>query len=165
MKWRMLDLNLLVVFDAVAQERNATRAGAKLNMTQPAISHALGRLRTALRDELLIRTPEGMEPTPYAQRLVGPVRAALESLHTALDDAPSFDPETTERSFTLAMDNRATVVLAAPVAAAVGAQAPRVHLDIRPSGTFNCGRHAATRAGATFRHLSRRPDAASPASA
>src|ERR1700732_1690028 len=87
MNWRMLDLNLLVVFDAVAQERNATRAAAKLNMTQPAISHALGRLRSALHDELFVRTPEGMEPTAYAERLVGPVRAALESLHTALDGA------------------------------------------------------------------------------
>ena len=63
MNWRMLDLNLLVVFDAVAQERNATRAGTKLNMTQPAISHALARLRSALRDELFVRTPDGMEPT------------------------------------------------------------------------------------------------------
>ena len=66
MNWRMLDLNLLVVFDAVGQERNATRAAARLNMTQPAISHALARLRSALRDELFVRTPEGMEPTPYA---------------------------------------------------------------------------------------------------
>jgi DNA-binding transcriptional LysR family regulator len=137
MNWRMLDLNLLVVLDAVAQERNATRAAAKLNMTQPAISHALGRLRNALRDELFVRTPEGMEPTPYAKRLVGPVRAALESLHTALDGAAPFDPETAERSFTLAMDNRAAVVLAAPLAAAMGAQAPGVQLDVRPSGTLN----------------------------
>ena len=137
MNWRMLDLNLLVVFDAVAQERNATRAGAKLNMTQPAISHALSRLRHALRDELFVRTPEGMEPTPYAERLVGPIRTALESLHTALDGAAPFDPETAERSFTLAMDNRAAVVLAAPLAAAMGAQAPGVQLDLRPSGTLN----------------------------
>src|SRR6202046_1999496 len=122
MNWRMLDLNLLVVFDAVARERNATRAATKLNMTQPAISHALARLRSALRDELFVRTPDGMEPTPYAERLVGPVRAALESLQTALDGAAPFDPETAERGFTLAMDNRAAVVLAAPLAAAVGAQ-------------------------------------------
>src|ERR1700727_2155897 len=87
MNWRMLDLNLLVVFDAVVQERSATRAAARLNMTQPAISHALARLRTALRDDLFVRTPDGMEPTPYAERLVGPVRTALENLQTALDGA------------------------------------------------------------------------------
>src|SRR6195952_4736880 len=112
----MLDLNLLVVFDAVAQERNATRAAAKLNMTQPAISHALARLRNALRDELFVRTPDGMEPTPYAERLVGPVRAALENLHIALDGGTSFEPATAERNFAIAVDNRAALVLAAPLA-------------------------------------------------
>jgi len=95
MNWRMLDLNLLVVFDAVAQARSATRAGARLNMTQPAISHALARLRGALQDELFVRTPEGMESTPYAERLAGPVRACLEGLAAALDGAATFDPATT----------------------------------------------------------------------
>jgi DNA-binding transcriptional LysR family regulator len=128
MNWRMLDLNLLVVFDAVIRERNATRAAARLNMTQPAISHALN---------LFVRTPDGMEPTPYAEQLAGPVRAALESLRTALDGAAPFEPETADRGFTLAMDNRAVVVLAAAVAAAIGQQAPRVQLTIRPSGTLN----------------------------
>lgn len=141
MNWRMLDLNLLVVFDAVARERNATRAAARLNTTQPAISHALARLRNALRDDLFVRTPDGMEPTQYAERLIGPVRAALERLRTALEDAPTFEPETADRGFTLAMDNRAAVVLAAPIGAAVGAQAPGVHLDIRPSGTLNLAEH------------------------
>ncbi|HYZ23522.1 MAG TPA: LysR substrate-binding domain-containing protein [Rhodopila sp.] len=133
----MLDLNLLVVFDAVMRERNATRAAARLNMTQPAISHALNRLRSALHDDLFVRTPDGMEPTPYAEQLAGPVRAALESLRTALDGAAPFEPETADRGFTLAMDNRAVVVLAAAVAAAIGQQAPRVQLTIRPSGTLN----------------------------
>jgi DNA-binding transcriptional LysR family regulator len=137
MNWRMLDLNLLVVFDAVARERNATRAAAQLNMTQPAISHALGRLRAALRDDLFVRTPEGMEPTPYAEQLIPPVRAALEGLQTALDGAAPFEPKTAERSFTVAMDNRAVVVLATPVAIALKEQAPHVQLKVRPSGTLN----------------------------
>ncbi|HEY4041003.1 MAG TPA: LysR substrate-binding domain-containing protein [Rhodopila sp.] len=137
MNWRMLDLNLLVVFDAVVRERNATRAAAQLNMTQPALSHALNRLRGALHDDLFLRTPDGMEPTPYAERLVGPVRAALENLGTALDGAAPFDPETADRSFNVAMDNRAVVVLAASVAAAFGQQAPRVQVTIRPAGTLN----------------------------
>src|ERR1700704_2121387 len=103
MNWRMLDLNLLVVLDAVVQERNATRAAAKLNMTQPAISHALARLRNSLRDDLFVRTPDGMEPTPYALRLAGPVRAALEGLETALDGAKEFDPATADHSFAVAV--------------------------------------------------------------
>ncbi len=137
MNWRRLDLNLLVVFDAVAQERSATRAAARLNMTQPAVSQALARLRSALRDDLFVRTPDGMEPTPYADRLAGPVRAALESMHTALDGAAAFDPTAAERGFSVAVDNRAALVLAAPLATAVAAEAPGVSLDLRPSGTLD----------------------------
>ncbi len=137
MNWRTLDLNLLVVFDAVAQARSATRAAAKLNMTQPAISHALARLRAALRDELFVRTPDGMEPTPFAGRLAGPVRAALDGLGAALDGAAAFDPATAERSFTIALDNRAALVIAAPVATAMAAEAPGISLDLRPSGTLD----------------------------
>src|ERR1700712_4324178 len=126
MNWGMPDLTLLLLFDAAAQERNATRAAAKLNMTQPAISHALARLRGALRDELFVRTPDGMEPTPYAERLARPGRAALEGLGAALDRAPGFDPATAERSFAVAVDNRAAVILAAPISAAVAGEAPGV---------------------------------------
>ncbi len=137
MNWRRLDLNLLVVFDAVAQQRSATRAAAKLNMTQPAISQALARLRAALRDELFVRTPDGMEPTPYAEQLAGSVRAALESLHAALDAAAPFDPASAGRGFSVAVDNRAALALAAPLAAAAAAAAPGVTLDLRPSGTLD----------------------------
>lgn len=135
--WRALDLNLLVVFDAVAQARSATRAAAKLNMTQPAISHALARLRAALHDDLFVRTPDGMEPTPFAGHLAGPVRAALEGLGTALDRAATFDPVTATRGFTAALDNRSALVLAAPIVAAVAAEAPGVSLNLRPSGTMD----------------------------
>ena len=137
MNWRALDLNLLVVFDAVAQARSATRAAAKLNMTQPAISHALARLRAALRDDLFVRTPDGMEPTPYAESLAGPVRAALDGLGAALDGGAAFDPATASRGFVIAVDNRAALVLAAPLAAAAAAEAPGVSLDLRPSGTVD----------------------------
>jgi DNA-binding transcriptional LysR family regulator len=78
-----------------------------------------------------------MEPTPYAERLAGPVRSALENLDAALDGAAEFDPATTERSFAVAVDNRTAVVLAAPLAAAVAAEARGVSLDLRPSGTLD----------------------------
>lgn len=137
MNWRNIDLNLLVVFDAVAQTRSATKAGAKLNMAQPAISHALSRLRGALRDDLFIRTPDGMEPTPYAQRLEGPVRAALEELGSALDGVAEFDPAIADRNFQIAADNRASLILAAPLVAAVAAEAPGVSVSISTSGTLD----------------------------
>jgi DNA-binding transcriptional LysR family regulator len=137
MNWRTLDLNLLIVFDAVAQERSVTRAATKLKMTQPAISHALGRLRNALHDELFVRTPDGMAPTPYSERLAGPVRTALESLHTALDGSAPFEPMTAAHDFSIAVDNRSALVLVAPLAAACAAEAPGVNLNLRPSGTID----------------------------
>ena len=63
-----IDLNLLGVFDAVAHEKSLTRAGQRLGMSQPAVSHALARLRVMLKDELFVRTPEGMLPTARAER-------------------------------------------------------------------------------------------------
>jgi DNA-binding transcriptional LysR family regulator len=135
--WRQLDLNLIVIFDAVAQERSASRAATRLNMTQPALSHALARLRSSLGDELFVRTPTGMEPTPYAERLAGPVRAALEGLRLGLEGAADFAPATAERRFALAVDNSAALLLTAPLAAAVGAEAPGISLDVRPSGTLD----------------------------
>src|SRR5712671_4611110 len=68
---RSLDFNLLVVFDAVMQDRSVTRAATRLNVAQPTVSHALTRLRSALKDDLFIRTPEGMAPTPKAE-ILGP---------------------------------------------------------------------------------------------
>ena len=69
MNWGVLDLNLLIVFDAVMQERNVTRAGQRIGLSQPAMSHALNRLRHMLKDQLFVRTPDGMLPTPQAERL------------------------------------------------------------------------------------------------
>lgn len=137
MNLRSLDLNLLVVFDAVMQERSVTKAAVRLNMAQPALSHALTRLRHALQDDLFIRTPGGMAPTPQAEDLADGVRAALQGLRTTLDRAASFVPATAERRFAIAVNNHAALVLAAPLAAAAAAEAPGVVLDFRPSGTLD----------------------------
>src|SRR4051812_41697524 len=74
------DLNLLIVFDAVMQERSVTRAGGRIGLSQPAVSHALSRLRHMLKDELFVRTPEGMAPTPRAEQLAEPLRRALNDM-------------------------------------------------------------------------------------
>ncbi len=66
-----IDLNLLVVFDAIMRDRSVTRAGHRLGLSQPAMSHALTRLRHMLKDELFVRSPTGMMPTPRAEELVG----------------------------------------------------------------------------------------------
>jgi DNA-binding transcriptional LysR family regulator len=141
MNWRRLDLNLLVVFDAVMQERNATRAAEKLNMSQPAVSHALGRLRAALGDELFVRTPEGMAPTPQAERLAPSVRQALADLRVALEGARPFEPQEVAQTFTVAVNNYAALVIAPRLAATVAREAPLVTLDLRPSGTLDVAGH------------------------
>ncbi|GGF09677.1 LysR family transcriptional regulator [Aliidongia dinghuensis] len=137
MNLRALDLNLLVVFDAVMTDRSVTKAAVRLNMAQPALSHALTRLRQALQDELFVRTPDGMAPTPKAESLAEGVREALDGLRTALDSAEPFDPTTADRQFAIAVNNHAAIVLAAPLATAAAAEAPSVVLDFRPSGTLD----------------------------
>jgi DNA-binding transcriptional LysR family regulator len=136
MNWGAFDLNLLIVFDAVMQERSVTRAGRRIGLSQPAISHALSRLRHMLKDELFIRAPDGMVPTPRAEALAQPLRDALSGMQLALEPA-AFDPVAADRRFVLAVNNYAAVVLAPPLVTAASAAAPAVRLDLRPSGTLD----------------------------
>jgi DNA-binding transcriptional LysR family regulator len=130
-----LDLNLLVVFDAVMQERNVTRAGQRLGLSQPAMSHALSRLRHMLKDDLFIRSPKGMLPTPRAEQLAVPVRTALDGLQQSLEPT-QFDPSKAARRFRIAVDNYSAVVLVGILAARIGKIAPKVLLECQPSGTL-----------------------------
>jgi DNA-binding transcriptional LysR family regulator len=136
MNWGAFDLNLLIVFDAVMQDRSVTRAGSRVGLSQPAMSHALNRLRHMLKDDLFIRTPEGMMPTPRAEMLAQPLRSALSEMQLALEPT-AFDPAASDRQFALALNNYAAIVLAAPLVAAVAAAAPKVRLDLRPRGILD----------------------------
>jgi DNA-binding transcriptional LysR family regulator len=118
------------------QERNVTRAGRRLGLSQPAMSHALARLRHMLKDDLFVRSPKGMVPTPRAEHLALPIRAALEGLLNSLEP-DRFDPFKTTRNFRIAVDNYAAVVLVGPLAARVSKVAPGVTLEFRPSGTLD----------------------------
>ncbi|MCK1316615.1 LysR family transcriptional regulator [Bradyrhizobium sp. 23] len=135
MRLRKLDLNLLLVFDTVLTERSVVRAADVLAMSQPAVSHALNRLRHALKDGLFVRTPSGMIPTPRAEQLALPIRKALNDLQLAVE-GDSFDAATADRRFAIAVDNYAAVVVAAPVVAASRAPAPKLRLSLVPSGTL-----------------------------
>ena len=136
MNWGTFDLNLLIVFDAVMQDRSVTRAGSRIGLSQPAMSHALNRLRHMLKDDLFVRTPDGMVPTPRAEMLAQPLRNALSEMQLALEPA-AFEPAKADRHFTVAVNNYAAVVLAPPLVAAVTAAAPSIRLDLRPSGTLD----------------------------
>lgn len=98
-----IDLNLLVVFNQLLTDRRVSRAAESLGLSQPAVSNALRRLRDLLGDELFLRTPRGMEPTPYALQLAEPVALGLSALHGALNVRAAFDPASSTRAFTLAM--------------------------------------------------------------
>src|ERR1051325_9091656 len=105
-----LDLNLLRVFEALMEERSATRAGAQLGLTQSAISHALNRLRYVLKDELFVRGPDGMQPTERAAEIAPRLRQGL--LQLQLPPAPSeLIPERTDRRFPITCTEYAEAVI------------------------------------------------------
>jgi len=99
---RNFDLNLLLVFDVLMQERNVTRAAERMFVTQSAMSHTLHRLRQQLDDPLLVKTPSGMQPTDRALALVEPVRRLLLEMDRLLEPPQAFDPATSQRRFTIA---------------------------------------------------------------
>ncbi|MFL9911303.1 LysR family transcriptional regulator [Paraburkholderia sp. RL17-337-BIB-A] len=127
-----IDLNLLRVFDAVFEDRNLVLAGKRLNLSQSAISHALGRLRDALEDDLFVRTAKGMEPTARAVAIAAPVRNALQQIQVALGDEP-FRPQVAEREFVVAANDYITMLVLGRLSQRLAAEAPMVNLVIRPS--------------------------------
>ncbi len=124
-----IDLNLLVVLETIHAEGGITRAAEKLHLTQPAISHALARLRETFDDPLFVRQGNAMVPTPLARRLIGPVGDALRTLDATFGGLERFDPATSSKRFAIGL--RAVMestVLPSLVQAAL-AQAPGVELS------------------------------------
>src|SRR5712671_4223114 len=107
---RQADLNLLVVFTAVAEERNVTRAASRLLLSQPAVSRALQRLRDMFHDDLLIRTTTGYELTPKGQRLLQELEATLPRLDRLITGT-DFDPAAEEATFRIAATDHAAHVI------------------------------------------------------
>ncbi|MCR0984577.1 LysR family transcriptional regulator [Roseomonas populi] len=134
-----LDLNLLRVFDAVARERHVTRAASRLNLSQPAVSNALNRLRGALGDELFLRAPQGVEPTSLALALMQPVAEVLDRLQETLAATAPFDPATSDRVFTLAFSEYAEAILAPPLFARLAKEAPGILVAVRHADRTNAG--------------------------
>src|ERR1700749_4262772 len=123
------DLNLLRVFDVLLEERSVTRTGARLGLTQSAVSHALNRLRYMLNDDLFTRGSAGMQPTPRAIEMGPQVHAALNQLAAALAPA-DFDPATSERRFSVVTGAYASAVLAPALASRLAEAAPQADLMI-----------------------------------
>lgn len=134
LNFRSLDLNLLRVFDEVMAERSLTRAAHKLALTQPAISNAMRRLRDVVGDELVVRSGQGVEPTPRALALWPTVREALARLQESL--APGeFDPTTANTTFVMAMADATAATLIPALVRIVEREAPGISLRVVPLTT------------------------------
>ncbi len=129
MDLRDIDLNLLVVFNQLLIDGRVSTVADTLGLSQPAVSNALKRLRTLLGDELFLRTARGMEPTPYAQQLAEPVAYALSALHSALNQRSTFDPATSERTFSLAMTDIGEIYFMPTLMDALAQRAPQVKIS------------------------------------
>ena len=97
------DLNLFVVFDVIYTERNLTKSGEVLGITQPAVSNALSRLRENFNDELFVRTSKGMVPTPVAENMVNDIRQALDLIRNSISESESFNPKTAKATFRISI--------------------------------------------------------------
>ncbi|PZQ37101.1 MAG: LysR family transcriptional regulator, partial [Ectopseudomonas oleovorans] len=124
---RQLDLNLLLVFDALMQEGNLTRAAQRLHLSQSTVSNALARLRQQLGEELFQRTARGMTPTARALALYPPVRQALQLLQAGLGPAEPFDART-PHVFSLSLNDYAQAALLPMLQAHLARVAPLVEL-------------------------------------
>ena len=144
-----VDLNLFIVFEAIYAEGSVTRASLKLNLTQPAISHALGRLRVMFDDPLFVRQGHLMVSTPLSRSIIEPVRQSLRGFEVTLNKLNRFDPATTEKEFTLALRDVLESTVLPPLMVALEHDAPHarvaaVQVDRREleselqAGTLDC---------------------------
>ncbi|WP_318371259.1 transcriptional regulator LeuO [Enterobacter sp.] len=135
-KLRMVDLNLLTVFDVVMQEQNITRAAAYLQMSQPAVSNAVARLKTMFEDELFVRYGRGIQPTARAFQLYGSVRQALQLIQNELPGA-GFEPINSARIFNMCVCSPLDNYLTSVIYNRVEEMAPNIHLVFKSSLNHN----------------------------
>jgi DNA-binding transcriptional LysR family regulator len=125
---RGVDLNLLPVFEAAYEERNLSRAARRLAMTQSAVSHALSRLRSVFRDELFVRQPWGVSPTPIAETIYAKLRGPLASVRESIAETRGFDPKTSGRRFVVGISHPLGPMIAVRLRERLAHAAPGVEI-------------------------------------
>lgn len=130
MDFHGVDLNLLVAFDALMNERNVTRAAVQVGVSQPAMSAALSRLRTLLGDPLFQRSADGLLPTARARDLAAPVAQALRQIEAAMINRTAFEPNTAAVTFRLGLQDYPTVVLLPTLLVALQQAMPDVSVNV-----------------------------------
>lgn len=128
MRLEKVDLNLFIVFDAIYRERSVTKVSQLLNLTQPAVSNALSRLRQTFNDQLFTRSPNGMMPTAVADNVIGDVRTALELLGGSIGTNARFDPAITQKTFKLGMNDLSEYLLLPTLMQQLSKQAPNAFI-------------------------------------
>lgn len=130
-----IDIRLLAVFDEIYKTRSVTAAAEALELGQPAVSVALSKLRHHFGDPLFVRTSSGMEPTPFSEGLVRPVRAVLDALEQVLGHRSEFDPASSDRSFRICMTDISQLALLPKLWKRLRATAPGVRIAVSPLST------------------------------
>ena len=123
------DLNLFVVFDVIYKEKNLTKAGQVLGITQPAVSNALFRLRKEFNDELFTRTSKGMIPTTVSQNMIDDVRLALDLIRSSISDSDSFNPKTARTTFKISIGDTSEYRLLPELIKNITKSAPEVDIE------------------------------------
>jgi DNA-binding transcriptional LysR family regulator len=125
-----IDLNLLVLFEAVLEERHVGRAAARMHISPSAVSHGLGRLRRLMNDPLFLRQPKGVSPTERARQLATPIADILERARQVMSEARGFDPGTSSRRFVIGAPDGAYAVLLPLLLAEIRRGAPAIDLGM-----------------------------------
>jgi DNA-binding transcriptional LysR family regulator len=125
------DLNLLVLFEVVLEERHVGRAADRMNLTPSAVSHGLGRLRRLLNDPLFLRTPKGVVPTARATELAAPIADVLARVRSVISTAAPFDPARSTRRFTIGAPDGVSAVFLPPLLAELRQTAPGIDISVR----------------------------------
>ncbi|PKP89138.1 MAG: LysR family transcriptional regulator [Alphaproteobacteria bacterium HGW-Alphaproteobacteria-16] len=130
MRFKGLDLNLIVAFEALMSERSVSRAAERLNLSQPAMSNALARLRLYFGDELLIARNKRMYPTNFAETLLPQVQAALATLEGVVATSRHFDPATSNRTFRIMTSDYIATSVLFPIITSLATDAPGVRIEL-----------------------------------
>jgi DNA-binding transcriptional LysR family regulator len=125
---RNIDFNLLTVFEAIYELGSVSAAADRLALSQSATSHALARLRDACKDDLFVRAPQGLSPTPVAKAIYPAIKQALDALRTSLAEASGFDPSQSQRRFRISIPHPLGPFYSLDLKAAAAAVAPRTVL-------------------------------------
>jgi DNA-binding transcriptional LysR family regulator len=129
MNLKETDLNLFIAFDVIYTEKNLTKAGQVLGITQPAVSNALSRLRELFDDELFIRTSKGMIPTPVANQIINDVRSALSLIQNTISETEKFDPFTADMTFKISIGDSSEYRLLPLLIKELAEVAPKIKVE------------------------------------